>query len=388
MTASDDIIRLTQFNTSGGCGCKIDSRELSRILKYSEDPDEKCNTSKKWEAGNLLVGYSNRDDAAVMNIEGETCVVSTTDFFQPIVDDPLIYGRIAAVNAISDIYAMGARPCMGISILGWPTDKLSAETAGLVIKGARMACSEAGMPLAGGHSIKLSEPVFGLAVTGVVSKSDVKMNGKHSTSDNDLFLTKPLGVGVLMTAARSGNLSEESYAKAIKSMTTLNNAGLELAKYPEVTSMTDVTGFGLAGHLIEMLESSEDKPRAVLYGSKLPHFGIGLINALSEGIRTGAAKRNEIACNGKYIIVGESSYLSECVKPMLVDPQTSGGLLLSVDKSKSAEVASVVAKTLCPLLGNEVPEDPTKLSIGKLVSKDELWHLYKTDVLFVVDMDL
>jgi len=384
---TEETSKLTQFCTSGGCGCKIDPRELSRILKFSEDPDEKCSTTTDWECGELLVGYSTRDDAAVMNVEGDLCVVSTTDFFQPIVDDALQYGKIAATNAISDIYAMGAKPCMGISILGWPTGQLSSEVAGLVIRGARTTCKEAGIPLAGGHSIKCSEPIFGLAVTGVVSKGNIKLNGKHADRANDLYLTKPLGVGIIMAAAKSGKVTDDLYNTAVESMTTLNDAGVELALYPEVTAMTDVTGFGLAGHLIELLESSEHKPRAVLYGSKLPHFGPGLLKALSEGIRTGASKRIKVAADGKYLILGEESAKGH-ISPLLCDPQTSGGLLISVAKGRNTEVASIVAKTLCPLLGTEEPDDPTKLAIGRLMSKEEFWTIYNSDVLFVVDMDL
>ncbi|MEL6848567.1 MAG: selenide, water dikinase SelD, partial [Bacteroidota bacterium] len=232
-------IRLTQFSHGAGCGCKISPEVLSTILASSHQflPDP-----------NLLVGNESRDDAAVYDLGDGTAIISTTDFFMPIVDDARDFGQIASVNALSDVYAMGGTPIMAVAILGWPVDKLPAELAREVLEGARKACSEAGIPLAGGHSIDSPEPIFGLAVTGRVNVANIRRNDSGLRGCK-LFLTKPLGVGILTTAEKKGKLKAEHQTLARNSMAQLNKAGQLFAKYAYVKAMTDVTGFGLLGHL-------------------------------------------------------------------------------------------------------------------------------------------
>jgi len=239
-------IRLTEFSHGAGCGCKISPGVLDVILQSSAvfpvDP-------------NLLVGNASRDDAAVYDIGGGQAVISTTDFFTPIVDDAFDFGRIAATNAISDIYAMGGKPVLAIAILGWPVEKLSAELANKVVEGGRQSCDEAGIMLAGGHSIDTPEPIFGLAVTGLIDTDRVKRNNT-ATVGNDLYLTKPLGIGILTTAQKKSLLKPEHEHLARDTMCQLNSIGPALADIDGVTAMTDVTGFGLLGHLSEVCEGS------------------------------------------------------------------------------------------------------------------------------------
>ncbi len=235
-------VKLTQYSHGAGCGCKISPKVLDEILKTSVAfPDN----------DKLLVGNHSRDDAAVYDLGNGTAIISTTDFFMPIVDDPFEFGRIAAANSISDVYAMGGKPLMAIAVLGWPVNKLPADVAQKVVEGGRSICLEAGIPLAGGHSIDSPEPIFGLAVTGILPIESLKQNNTAKEGDL-LFLTKPLGVGILSTAQKRGLLNEELLAVIVKQMTTLNKTGEELGKIKGVHAMTDVTGFGFLGHLIEM----------------------------------------------------------------------------------------------------------------------------------------
>ena len=238
-------IKLTQFSKGGGCGCKIAPSVLQRILS----------TEKRDLFANLLVGNESSDDAAVYQLNEDIAVISTTDFFVPIVDDAFDFGRIAAANAISDVYAMGGKPLMAIAILGWPVDNLSVEEAQKVLEGGRNICAEEGIPLAGGHTIDTSEPIFGLAVTGTVHPSQIKKNNTAQEGDH-LLLTKSVGVGVLSTALKRGLLKDEHYKILLQQMRSLNKVGEELGKLESVHAMTDVTGFGLLGHLIEMAEGS------------------------------------------------------------------------------------------------------------------------------------
>ncbi|MEP7323875.1 MAG: selenide, water dikinase SelD, partial [Saprospiraceae bacterium] len=241
-----ESIKLTQYSHGAGCGCKISPANLEIILKSSQtflqDPK-------------LLVGYESRDDAAVYDIGHDQAVISTTDFFMPIVDDPFDFGRIAATNSISDIYAMGGTPIMAIAVLGWPVNKIPLEVARKVVDGGRYVCNLAGIPLAGGHSIDSPEPIFGLAVTGIIDKNKIKRNDTAQEGDL-LFLTKPLGVGILSTAQKKGLLKVEDEKIMVETMCTLNKAGAELAQIAGVHAMTDVTGFGLFGHLLEMARGS------------------------------------------------------------------------------------------------------------------------------------
>jgi selenide,water dikinase len=241
-----DTIKLTQYSHGAGCGCKISPKVLDQILQTGQ---------KSTVFPALLVGNEERDDAAVMDLGDGTAIISTTDFFMPIVDDPADFGRIASVNAISDIYAMGGTPMLAIAILGWPINLLPPEVANAVIEGSRAACAEAGIPLAGGHSIDSPEPIFGLAVTGRVKIEHLKKNGSASVGAK-LFLTKPIGVGILTTAQKKGHLLPEHAQIAPDSMKKLNKAGAHFGQLQYVQAMTDVTGFGLLGHLSEMCAAS------------------------------------------------------------------------------------------------------------------------------------
>ena len=244
-----DPIRLTQYSHGAGCGCKIAPDVLSRIL---------ADTADQFETGafpSLLVGHQARDDAAAVILDDKRALLSTTDFFMPIVDDPYDFGRIAATNAISDIYAMGGEPQLAIAILGWPVDQLAPEIANLVVKGGRDVCGELGFPLAGGHSIDAPEPLFGLAVTGLVERTHLKQNNGASEEDL-LILTKPLGIGIHTTAEKQGKLATAHQGLATELMCQSNKIGALLARLSGVHALTDVTGFGLAGHLLEMCQGA------------------------------------------------------------------------------------------------------------------------------------
>jgi len=315
--------KLTQYSHGAGCGCKISPAVLDQILHGSE-------LERQPGYEKLLVGNDTRDDAAVFDLGDGTAVISTTDFFMPIVDDPFDFGRIASVNAISDIYAMGGTPLMAIAILGWPVDKLPPEVAGNVTDGARRACTDAGIPLGGGHSIDSPEPIFGLAVTGRVNVSDLKKNGGGRAGDI-LFLTKPLGVGILTTAQKKGLLLPEHSSIARDSMVRLNQIGAKIAQRPEVHAMTDVTGFGLGGHLLEMCRSSQT--HAEINIDNLPLLDTDAIEYyLSKGSVPGGTNRN-FASYGHDI-----AELDKKQKALLCDPQTSGGLLMAVDPDSANSV--------------------------------------------------
>ena len=240
-------IKLTQYSHGAGCGCKISPKVLDKMLQ-SQLP--------KFSHPNLIVGNESRDDAAVFDLGDGSGIVSTTDFFMPIVDDPFDFGRVAATNAISDVYAMGGQPLMAIAILGWPVDKLAPEVAAMVIDGARSVCAQANICLAGGHSIDAPEPIFGLAVTGRVELKYLQRNDQAQAGDR-LMLTKPLGVGILTTAEKRGILRVEDVNLARDNMVKLNDIGAKLAPLKGVHAMTDVTGFGLMGHLVEVCEGSQ-----------------------------------------------------------------------------------------------------------------------------------
>ncbi|MBE0494393.1 MAG: selenide, water dikinase SelD [Thiomicrospira sp.] len=316
------LIRLTEFSHGAGCGCKIAPQVLDQILKsqltIALDP-------------NLLVGNQSKDDAAVYDLGNGSAVISTTDFFMPIVDDAFEFGQIAATNAISDIYAMGGRPLMAIAILGWPIDKLSADVAQNVVDGGRKACQLAGIPLAGGHSIDSPEPIFGLAVTGLVEKQYIKRNDT-AKAGCQLYLTKPLGIGILTTAEKHKKLKPEHQRLAPDTMCQLNKIGTELGKLPGIKAMTDVTGFGLLGHLIEMCQGSQLSAQIDYQAvPKLPHIE----SYLAQGCTPGGAQRNYESFAH---LIGE---LDEMQQKILCDPQTSGGLLVAVDKAGEAAFLAV-----------------------------------------------
>ena len=319
----NETIRLTQYSHGAGCGCKISPKVLDTILKtgIAQDTDK-----------NLLVGNDSRDDAAVYDLGDGTAIISTTDFFLPIVDDPFAFGKIAAVNAISDVYAMGGTPLLAIAILGWPVDKIPAEIASQVMEGGRSACKEAGIMLAGGHSIDNPEPVFGLAVTGRIDISKLKKNNSAKPGSK-LYLTKPLGVGILSTAQKQGILKEEHQFIARDSMMILNKVGARLADIEGVNAMTDVTGFGLLGHLLELCEGSGVS--AVIDYQKIPVFGEA-IEYMREGAIPGGTFRNWSSFSDKLILPDQE------LRNILCDPQTSGGLLISVDENYSEVVEALL----------------------------------------------
>lgn len=311
-------IKLTEYSHGAGCGCKIAPGLLEEILKTDSTP---------FTDPRLLVGNDTKDDAAVFDLGNGTSVVSTTDFFMPIVDDPFEFGQIAATNAISDIYAMGGTPLMAIAIFGWPINKLGADVASQVIEGGRHACQLAGIPLAGGHSIDAPEPIFGLAVTGQVDNNYLKRNDQ-ATAGCQLFLTKPLGIGILTTAEKKKLLKQEHIRLAPDTMCLLNTPGAEFAKLPYVTAMTDVTGFGLMGHLTEICEGSH--VRAEINYQAVPKLA-EIENYISLGCSPGGAQRNFDSYGFK---LGE---MSDLQKKILCDPQTSGGLLVAVENNSVDE---------------------------------------------------
>ena len=336
-------VKLTEFSHGAGCGCKIAPAVLDQILAQTAPGDD---------FPQLLVGNRERDDAAVYDLGDGTAVISTTDFFMPIVDDPLTFGRIAATNAISDVYAMGGRPMMAIAILGWPVGKLPPEVAGQVVEGGRQACAEAGIPLAGGHSIDSPEPIFGLAVTGRVAVKDLKKNGGAYPGDL-LYLTKPLGVGILSTAQKQKKLRDADALLATEQMVRLNKIGPLLAGEDYVHAMTDVTGFGLLGHLNEMCVASNLRARVRMADVPLIDAGV-LDHYLQEGCIPGGTKRN-LDSYGKYVHVSEDRQ-----RWLLADPQTSGGLLVAVAPERAADFEARCAEAGHPVrpLGELLPSGP------------------------------
>jgi len=318
-----DNIKLTQFSHGAGCGCKISPAVLDVIL-HTDLPG--------MQFPSLLVGNESKDDAAVFELGDNTCIISTTDFFMPIVDDAFTFGAIASVNAISDVYAMGGEPMMAIAILGWPINKIPGEVAGKVLDGSRKICSDAGIPLAGGHSIDCPEPVFGLAVTGKVKKDHLKRNNT-ARAGSFLYLTKPLGVGIATTAQKKNIVDAAHLAAATASMLKLNNLGAALGKLTFVNAMTDVTGFGLLGHLCEVCEGSGLSAEIEI--ERIPQFDF-LNLYIQQKCVPGGTIRNWDSYGSKV------SSISEDQKAVLADPQTSGGLLVSVDQTHSAEFEKFV----------------------------------------------
>ena len=337
-------IKLTKYSHGAGCGCKISPKVLDEILKSNfASPDNK----------NLLVGNHSKDDAAVYDLNNGTALISTTDFFMPIVDDPYEFGRIASANAISDVYAMGGKPIVAIAILGWPINILPAAIANKVIEGSRSICTEAGIPLAGGHSIDSPEPIFGLSVNGLVDVKNLKQNNT-AKAGNILFLTKPLGVGILTTAEKKGILLPEHFGVAAKQMMQLNRIGEAIGHLTSVTAMTDVTGFGLLGHLAEMAEGSGLS--AEIYFDKVPIITATLKEYIDKKAVPGGTDRNWDSYGYK---IGE---ISAYQKAILADPQTSGGLLFAVDAAAEEEVKKLLSQ-------NGMQNFITP--IGKLVKKKD-----------------
>ena len=329
-------IKLTEYSHGAGCGCKISPSVLERILhgqvEFAEDK-------------NLLVGNESKDDAAVYDMGTGEAIVSTTDFFMPIVDDPFTFGQIAATNALSDIYAMGASPMMAIAILGWPISILDADIAGRVVDGGRQACKDAGIILAGGHSIDAPEPIFGLAATGRVNIANLKRNNQAEVGCV-LYLTKPLGVGILTTAQKQKKLKHEHNDIAINSMNKLNKIGEQLGRLASVTAMTDVTGFGLLGHLLEICQGSDVAAQVIF--DRVPLLDPAVEEYRQMGCIPGGGSRN-FDSYGHHI-----SALTEQQKHILSDPQTSGGLLVAVMPDAVEDFVKVA---------------PQAYQIGKIVPK-------------------
>ena len=325
---NDGNIKLTSFSHGGGCGCKIAPGILAEILKNSTGfpvPKE------------LMVGIETADDAAVYKLNDEQALIATTDFFMPIVDDPFDFGRIAATNAISDIYAMGGTPIMALALLAMPIDKLPIDIIGKIIKGGETVCGEAGIPIAGGHTIDSVEPIYGLVVMGLVHPAKVKRNADARAGDK-LILGKPLGVGILSAALKKNKLDAAGYATMIDSTTKLNRPGIALSNMSGVHAMTDVTGFGLLGHTLEMT-------RGAGLTAKLKMASVPLLSNVQKlaeaGFITGASGRNW-AGYGHDVVLADN--ITPVQQVLLTDPQTSGGLLVACDAASVDEVLALFAR--------------------------------------------
>ena len=325
MTIAELPIKLSAFSHGGGCGCKIAPGVLSEILKTARGlpiPKE------------LMVGIETSDDAAVYQLNEHQALIATTDFFMPIVDDPYDFGRIAATNAISDVYAMGGTPIMALALLAMPIDKLSVEVIGKIIQGGESICAEAGIPIAGGHTIDSVEPIYGLVAIGLIDPKNVKRNSDAKAGDR-LILSKPIGVGIMSAALKKGKLDAAGYADMLRYTTMLNKPGIELAKLEAVHAMTDVTGFGLLGHVLEMARGSKLKIR--LNSHHIPVIA-GVNHLLSQGHVTGASSRNWAGYGHNIDLLSDESNL---MKALLTDPQTAGGLLVSCSSESVKRVLEV-----------------------------------------------
>jgi selenide,water dikinase len=320
------MVRLTSLAHGGGCGCKLAPSVLQNLLA-----DQPLIAPYR----QLLVGTETGDDAAVWQLDDGTCVIATTDFFTPVVDDPYDFGRIAATNAISDVYAMGGTPIFALAILGIPVDKIAPETVREILKGGSSVCTAAGIPVAGGHSIDVPEPIYGLAVIGICKTDEVRRNSGAKAGDA-LILTKALGVGVYSAAIKKNALSGEGYSEMVATTTLLNKVGTELAKDPAVHAITDVTGFGLLGHGLEMARGS--KLTVVICPDALPLL-TQAATLTQQGFVTGASIRNWASYGSD---VKLPAGLPEWQRHLLTDPQTSGGLLVAC----APERADAILKTI------------------------------------------
>ncbi len=322
---SSSPIRLTSFSHGGGCGCKVAPGVLSEILRGARGfpvPKE------------LMVGIETADDAAVYRLNDEQALIATTDFFMPIVDDPYDFGRIAATNAISDVYAMGGTPIMALALVGMPLDKLPLEVIGKILEGGESVCAAAGIPIAGGHTIDSVEPIYGLVVMGLVHPDRVKTNAGARAGDA-LILGKPLGVGILSAALKKGALDAAGYDAMIASTTKLNTPGRRLAHFGGVHALTDITGFGLLGHLLEVCRGA--KLSAVLGMGKIPVLA-EVERLATAGYITGASSRNWTAYGDD---VALEATITTMQRALLTDPQTSGGLLVACQPEAIDEVLQV-----------------------------------------------
>jgi selenide,water dikinase len=319
-------IKLTSLAHGGGCGCKLSPAVLQELL---------TNQPSAGPFRNLLVGTETGDDAAVWQIDDNNCVVATTDFFMPVVDDPNDFGRIAATNAISDIYAMGAKPVMALAILGMPLEKVSTDVVREIIKGGSSVCASAGIPVAGGHSIDAPEPIYGLAVIGLCKPEQVRRN-RNARAGDALILTKGIGVGVYSAAIKKGHLAGDLYGEMVASTTLLNRIGMTLGDDADVHSVTDVTGFGLLGHGLEMAEGSD--LQITIRMADVPLFKEAA-NLAKQGFVTGASKRNWASYGGKVQLPAD---MPEWARDLLTDPQTSGGLLVACAQNRAESLVQEI----------------------------------------------
>ncbi len=344
-------VRLTSLAHGGGCGCKLSPAVLADIL---------AGMPQAAPFANLLVGTETSDDAAVWRLSETQALVATTDFFMPVVDDPFDFGRIAATNALSDVYAMGGTPILALAIVGMPVDKLPAETIRRILEGGASVCAQAGIPVAGGHSIDSVEPIYGLVALGLVHPDRVLANRSAQSGDR-LLLTKPLGVGVLSAAFKQERLGAEGYAAMIGSTTQLNLIGPALGQLAGVHAMTDVTGFGLAGHALEMARGSGCTLRL---DASAPALLPGVAELLQSGVRTGASARNW-ASYGAQVRLPEG--FADWRRDLLTDPQTSGGLLVAVagpDAQAALELAQQAGFAGARLVGDVVAGPPEVHIVG------------------------
>ncbi len=344
---SEEILRLTQYAHGAGCGCKIAPQVLDEILKTNTDTGQ---------FKSLLISHGTKDDAAVYQLNDSEALIATTDFFTPIVDDPYLFGQVAAANAISDVYAMGGTPLLALAIFGWPVEKLPIAAAQQVLEGARSICADANIPLAGGHSIDTTEPVFGLSVNGRANTKHLRQNNT-ALEGNHILLTKPIGVGILSTAGKRGVLEELERALLHGQLVQLNQIGEMLGKIPSVQAMTDVTGFGLAGHLIEMAEGSGLS--AELNYDAIPRIQ-GIETYLAKNTIPDATYRNWKSYGDK-IQLGSNVNFMQAFQ-LLPDPQTNGGLMIAVAPEGLEEVQALLAE------GGYAPfTEP----IGRFIPKNE-----------------
>jgi selenide, water dikinase len=325
-------IKLTSLAHGGGCGCKLAPSVLQQLL---------TDRPAAMPFAQLLVGTETADDAAVWQIDENTCIIATTDFFMPMVDDPFDFGRIAATNAISDVYAMGGRPIMALAILGMPIDKLPTAAVREILKGGAAVCSEAGIPVAGGHSIDCPEPVYGLAVIGTCRPEHVRRNAGVQAGDA-LILTKPVGVGIYSAAIKKGALSPQRYGEMIGTTTLLNRIGAELAQDADVHAITDVTGFGVLGHALEMARGS--KLGVEIRAADVPLLS-GAAALAQEGFVTGASHRNWSSYGAEIAL---PAGLPDWQRHLLTDPQTSGGLLIACAPERADAIAGSIGESGYP----------------------------------------
>jgi selenide,water dikinase len=338
-------VRLTSLAHGGGCGCKLAPSVLQELLA-----DQPAMAPYK----QLLVGTENSDDAAVWQLDDETCVIATTDFFMPMVDDPYDFGRIAATNALSDVYAMGGRPIMALAILGMPIDKMSTETVREILKGGAAVCATAGIPIAGGHSIDCPEPVYGLAVIGICKPSDVRRNADVKPGDA-LILTKPVGVGIYSAAIKKNALPPAGYPEMIATTTLLNKVGTVLARDKDVHAITDVTGFGVLGHSLEMARGS--KLSITINARDIPLL-TEAASLSQQGFVTGASHRNWASYGAQVTL---PTGLPDWQRHLLSDPQTSGGLLVACSAGRADEIVQTIRAAGYPaaqVIGHAEPGTP------------------------------